>query len=111
MLNFSNSGRFSGKNCPRKLGNHPLPPRNAVRLGFKKNNYQPAPTRKPAMGGGMERRWHVGPCHSNRVHDFQGGRAMNAQRPLPVAVGVVLQALFSLLNFVSPLLPTDYPTI
>lgn len=36
---------------------------------------------------------------------------MNAQRPLPVAVGVVLLALFSLLNFISPLLPTDYPTI
>ena len=36
---------------------------------------------------------------------------MNAQRPLPVAVGVVLLALFSLLNFVSPLLPTDYPMI
>lgn len=36
---------------------------------------------------------------------------MNSQRPLPVAIAVVLLALFSLLNFVSPLLPTDYPTI
>ncbi len=36
---------------------------------------------------------------------------MNAKRPLPVAIAVVLLALFSLLNFVSPLLPTDYPTI
>ena len=36
---------------------------------------------------------------------------MNTQRPLPVAIAVVLLALFSLLNFVSPFLPTDYPTI
>lgn len=32
-------------------------------------------------------------------------------RPQPVTVAVVLLALLSLLNFVSPLLPTDYPTI
>ena len=36
---------------------------------------------------------------------------MNTKRPLPVAIAVVLLALFSVLNFISPLLPTDYPTI
>ncbi len=32
-------------------------------------------------------------------------------RPQPVTIGIVLLALLSLLNFISPLLPTDYPTI
>ena len=36
---------------------------------------------------------------------------MNTKRPVPVTVAVVLLALLSVLNFVSPLLPTDYPTI
>ena len=36
---------------------------------------------------------------------------MKTQRPGPVTVAVVLLALLSVLNFVSPLLPTDYPTI
>ena len=36
---------------------------------------------------------------------------MNTKRPVPVTVAVVLLALLSVLNFMSPLLPTDYPTI
>ena len=36
---------------------------------------------------------------------------MNTKRPQPVTIAVVLLVLLSLLNFVSPLLPTDYPTI
>ena len=32
-------------------------------------------------------------------------------RPQPVTIAVVLLVLLSLLNFISPLLPTDYPTI
>ena len=36
---------------------------------------------------------------------------MKTQRPGPVTVAVVLLALLSALNFMSPLLPTDYPTI
>jgi hypothetical protein len=36
---------------------------------------------------------------------------MNTKRPQPVTIAVVLLMLLSLLNFVSPLLPTDYPTI
>ena len=36
---------------------------------------------------------------------------MNTKRPVPVTVAVVLLALLSVLNFISPLLPTDYPTI
>jgi len=36
---------------------------------------------------------------------------VNTKRPVPVTVAVVLLALLSVLNFVSPLLPTDYPTI
>jgi hypothetical protein len=32
-------------------------------------------------------------------------------RPQPVTIAVVLLALLSVLNFVSPFLPTDYPTI
>lgn len=36
---------------------------------------------------------------------------MKTQRPVPVTVAVVLLALLSVLNFISPLLPTDYPTI
>ena len=36
---------------------------------------------------------------------------MNTQRPQPVTIAVLLLALLSVLNFVSPLLPTDYPTI
>ncbi len=32
-------------------------------------------------------------------------------RPQALTIGVVLLALLSLLNFISPLLPTDYPTI
>lgn len=33
------------------------------------------------------------------------------KRPQPVTIGVVLLVLLSLMNFVSPFLPTDYPTI
>jgi uncharacterized membrane protein (DUF2068 family) len=33
------------------------------------------------------------------------------KRPQPVAIGFVLLVLLSLLNFISPFLPTDYPTI
>jgi len=36
---------------------------------------------------------------------------MKTRRPGPVTVAFVLLALLSVLNFVSPLLPTDYPTI
>ena len=36
---------------------------------------------------------------------------MNTKRPVPVTVAVVLLALLSVLNFISPLLPTDYPTM
>ena len=36
---------------------------------------------------------------------------MTTQRPGPVTVAIVLLALLSVLNFISPLLPTDYPTI
>jgi hypothetical protein len=36
---------------------------------------------------------------------------MKTQRPGPVTVAFVLLALLSVLNFMSPLLPTDYPTI
>jgi uncharacterized membrane protein (DUF2068 family) len=36
---------------------------------------------------------------------------VNTKRPVPVTVAVVLLALLSVLNFISPLLPTDYPTI
>lgn len=36
---------------------------------------------------------------------------MKTQRPGPVTVAFVLLALLSVLNFISPLLPTDYPTI
>ncbi len=36
---------------------------------------------------------------------------MNTKRPVPVTVAVVLLVLLSVLNFISPLLPTDYPTI
>ncbi len=36
---------------------------------------------------------------------------MKIQRPGPVTVAFVLLALLSMLNFVSPFLPTDYPTI
>ena len=36
---------------------------------------------------------------------------MNTKRSLPVAFAAILLALLSLLNFVSPLLPTDYPTV
>ena len=36
---------------------------------------------------------------------------MNTKRPVPVTVDVVLLALLSVLNFISPLLPTDYPSI
>ena len=32
-------------------------------------------------------------------------------RPQPVTIGLVLLVLLSLLNFISPFLPTDYPTI
>ena len=32
-------------------------------------------------------------------------------RPQPVTIGFVLLVLLSLLNFISPFLPTDYPTI
>ena len=32
-------------------------------------------------------------------------------RPQPVSLGLVLLVLLSLLNFISPFLPTDYPTI
>ncbi len=35
---------------------------------------------------------------------------MNTKRPVPVTVAVVLLALLGVLNFVSPFLPTDYPT-
>ena len=33
------------------------------------------------------------------------------KRPQPVTIGIVLLVLLSLMNFVSPFLPTDYPTI
>ncbi len=36
---------------------------------------------------------------------------MNTKRPVPVTVAVVLLALLSVLNSISPLLPTDYPTM
>ncbi len=36
---------------------------------------------------------------------------MKTQRPGPVTVAFALLVLLSVLNFVSPLLPTDYPTI
>jgi hypothetical protein len=36
---------------------------------------------------------------------------MNTKRPQPVTIAVVLLVLLSLLNFVSPFLPRDYPTI
>jgi uncharacterized membrane protein (DUF2068 family) len=36
---------------------------------------------------------------------------VNTKRPVPVTVAFVLLALLSVLNFISPLLPTDYPTI
>src|SRR5215203_1854668 len=36
---------------------------------------------------------------------------MKTRRPGPVTIAVVLLALLSVLNFISPLLPTDYPTI
>lgn len=36
---------------------------------------------------------------------------MKTQRPGPVTVAFVLLALLSVLNFMSPLLPTAYPTI
>src|SRR5215203_6052918 len=36
---------------------------------------------------------------------------MKTRRPGPVTIAFVLLALLSVLNFVSPLLPTDYPTI
>lgn len=36
---------------------------------------------------------------------------MKTQRPGPVTVAFGLLALLSVLNFMSPLLPTDYPTI
>ena len=36
---------------------------------------------------------------------------MKTQRPGPVTVAFVLLVLLSVLNFISPLLPTDYPTI
>jgi hypothetical protein len=36
---------------------------------------------------------------------------METQQPGPVTVAFVLLALLSMLNFMSPLLPTDYPTI
>ena len=36
---------------------------------------------------------------------------MRTRRPGPVTIAFVLLALLSVLNFVSPLLPTDYPTI
>ena len=32
-------------------------------------------------------------------------------RPQPVTIGFILLVLLSLLNFISPFLPTDYPTI
>ena len=36
---------------------------------------------------------------------------MNTKRPVPVTVADVLLALLSVLNLMSPFLPTDYPTI
>ena len=36
---------------------------------------------------------------------------MRTQRPGPVTVAFALLVLLSVLNFVSPFLPTDYPTI
>jgi len=98
LLNSNKLGEISWENCPIKSGNHSLPPGNALRLGFRKNNYQPAPKQEPAIGG-REWRWYLGRRHCNRVHNLQGGIAMNAQRPLPVTGAAILLVLLSLFDF------------